>query len=256
VTDPEATGAGSPGAPRRRPTRRRTAAVAVSVVIGVVVLLVGADWLARVGAQSLLSRQIQDATGVLTSPVVQVHGGPFLPQVVAGYYDTVEVELVDVSSGPLTISTLSATLTGVHLPFHDVLVRKVDRIHIDSAEQTAFLTYDDINSYLSMSGHRVQVQPAPDGEVTLTGTVTVLGTEVSASAVAQIDSRDGALSLKPTRLDTDTPLDRASEILLGQRFTLLIPLDPLPFGQQIRSIEARDDGFLVEAGGSGIIVNP
>ncbi len=246
-----------PAVPSRRRSRRgRTATTAFSVVLGIVVLLIGADWLSRVGAQTLLSRQIQDATGSLTSPAVRINGGPFLPQVVQGYYHDVHVELTDVSSGPLTIRSLNATLSGVHLPFHDVLVRTIDRVYVDSADETAFLTYEDVNAYLAVTGRQVTVEPAPGGEVTLTGTVTVLGREVSASADAQIGSDDGAVSLKPKRLRTDTVLDQASEVLLGQRFTILIPLDPLPFGQQIRSIEPQETGMVIRAGGTDIVVSP
>ena len=37
---------------------------------------------------------------------------------------------------------------------------------------------------------------------------------------------------------------------------MLIPLDPLPFGQQVESIEPDDTGMVVRAGGTDIVVNP
>ena len=80
VPDPTASGSSRPAG---RTRRGRTATLAVSVVLGVVALLTGADWLSRVAAESLLSRQIQDATGSLTSPEVRINGGLFLPQVIA-----------------------------------------------------------------------------------------------------------------------------------------------------------------------------
>lgn len=250
---------GSDGAPARshaRRGRRRTTAVAVAVLAGTVLVLVGADWLARLGAQTLLARQVQDATGTTASPSVEIHGTWFLPQVIRGHYDSVDIDLQGLSSGPLTIASLHATLSGVHLPFHDVLVRTVDRIVVDSAREQALLTYDDLNRYLSATGRRVSVQPVSDGVVTLTGTVQILGKPVSASADATVGSEDGALTLKPLRLRTDSALDRASEILLGQRFTLIVPLDPLPFGQQILGIEPQQDGFHIDAGGADVVVDP
>ncbi|MEP6981421.1 MAG: DUF2993 domain-containing protein, partial [Nakamurella sp.] len=238
------------------PRPLRTTAVAMLVVAGLVVLIIGSDWLARVGSQTLLTQQIQDATGSTNPPGVAISGTWFLPQVIRGHYDTVDIDLAAVSSGPLTLTDLHATLTGVHLPFHDVLVRNVDRVVIDSATEEAMLTYDDLNSFLSTTGRRVSVQPVSDGVVTLTGTVDVLGKSVSASADAAISSKDGALTLSPVRLRTDTVLDRASESLLGQRFTLIVPLDPLPFGQVITEIRPQADGFHIRAGGVGVIVDP
>ncbi len=238
------------------PGRISTGLLAASVILGIVLLVFGADRVARSGAQTLLARQIQDATGTAASPIVQIHGSWFLGQLIRGHYDSVDVDLTGISSGPLTITSLHATLTGVHLPFHDVLVRKVDRILIDSAVEDAMLTYDDLNAYLSATGRKVRVEPVKDGVVTLTGTVDILGTSISASADAQIGSEDGALSLKPLRLHTDTVLDKASELLLGQRFTVIVPLDPLPFGQVITSIEAQESGFRVQAGGTNVVVDP
>jgi len=59
----------------------------------------------------------------------------------------------------------------------------------------------------------------------------------------------------PTRLHTPTSLDKAGEILLGQRFTLLIPLHQLPFGQQI-TIAVQGSGITVHTQGSNIVVAP
>lgn len=258
-TPAAAPAAGAHAPPGRTAARRRpvsTALLATSAILLVVVLIVGADLLARAGAQTLLARQIQDATGTTSSPSIDAHGSWFLPQAIRGNYGSVDVDLVGLTSGPLTISTLHATLTGVHLPFHDVLVRKVDRIVIDSAVEEAFLTYDDLNGYLEATGRRVRVEPAGVGVVTLSGTVEILGKSITASADALIGSEGGALSLKPLRLHTDTVLDQASEILLGQRFTVLVPLDPLPFGQQITGIDAQDTGFLVQAAGRNVVVDP
>lgn len=233
-----------------------TAALAMVVVIGTLLLLWGSDWLARRGAQSVLARQVQDATGSLAPPVVRVHGLFFLPQVIAGRYDDVDIDLADLSSGPLRIRSVHAHLTGVHVPFHDVLVNHVDQVVIDQSDEDALLTYDDLNNYLSATGHHVSITPTPDGNVELTGSVQVLGKTVSASAAAQLSSEDGTLAVRPIRLHTNTNLDRASEILLGQRLTLLVPMDPLPFGQHITHLTAGQEGIAVHAQGTFVVVKP
>ncbi|MGY1634411.1 hypothetical protein ACI784_22150 [Geodermatophilus sp. SYSU D01186] len=52
--------------------RGRTVALALTVVLGTVLLLWGADRLARWGAGSVLSRAVQEQTGVLDPPAVTV----------------------------------------------------------------------------------------------------------------------------------------------------------------------------------------
>ena len=74
---------------RRRslsPARRRLFLQVLGVVVLVGLLLWGTDTLARIGAQTLLARNIQDATGVEITPEVRVHGLFFVPQVIRGAY--------------------------------------------------------------------------------------------------------------------------------------------------------------------------
>lgn len=243
---------------RRAPssrTRLRTLALALTVIVGTGLLLWGADWLARLGAQSLLARSVQASTGSSTPPTVRIDGSFFLVQVVRGRYDDVRMDFVDLTNGPLRINTLRAALTGVHLPFHDVLVRESNQVVIDRAVGEAFLTFDDLNRYLESTGRSIRLQAAAGG-VQITGTVDVLGQTVSASAETEISAQDGLLAVAPTRLRTDTPLDGASQLLLGQRFTVLVPLDPLPFGQQITDVAVQETGVVVRTQGIGVVIAP
>ncbi len=217
-------------------------------------VLWGLDWVARAGAQALLARKIQAQTAVSDSPRVRVDGLFFLPQVIRGRYDSVHIGMVDLSSGPLRVASLNADLHGVRLPFHDVLVGRADNIVIDSASEQALITFNDLNAYLESTDRSVRVEPSDNGTVRLTATVTVLGQEIAASADAEIAAADGAVAIRPTRLNTDTELDATSEALLGRRLTVVVPMDPLPFGQQIKEIRVVDAGFIVDAGGTDIVI--
>src|SRR6478735_2905410 len=105
---------------RRRlsPARRRFLLQVTGVIVVVAALLWGADTLARIGAQSLLARNIQDATGVEVLPEVDVHGILFLPQVIRGAYSDVQVTTLGVTSGPLRIDRVGSRLSDVRVPFH------------------------------------------------------------------------------------------------------------------------------------------
>ncbi len=219
-----------------------------------VAVLWATDWLARTSAQALLARKIQTETAVSETPTVRVDGLFFLPQVIRGRYDTVHIGMVDLTAGPLRVASLNSELHGVRLPFHDVLVGSANDILIDSASEQALITFDDLNAYLESTDRSVRVEPSDGGNVRLTATVTVLGQEISASADAEISAADGAVAIRPTRLNTNTDLDASSEALLGRRLTVVVPMDPLPFGQQINEIRTVDAGFIVDAGGSNIVI--
>jgi LmeA-like phospholipid-binding len=247
-----------------RPGRRRLRTVllgspvvlGLSVVLGTALLLWGADRLARWGAESLLARNVQSSTGAPGRPSVDVHGTFFLPQVVRGRYDDVEITVRDLSSGPLRLAEVHARLSGVHLSFHDVLVQDLDPIGIDRSVEEASLTYADLNRYLQLTGRPLSVAPADGDGLRLTGTVDVLGRSISASTQVRLSVRTGALAVAPTQLATDTPLDAATGLLLGQRFTFLVPLDPLPFGQVLTAVEVGEGGLVVRAGGNDVVIRP
>lgn len=241
--------------PRPRPARR-TVALGVSVVLGTLLLLWGSDRLARWAAESLLARDIQQATGVSVRPSVQVNGLFFLLQAVQGRYDDVEVAVREVASGPMSVDRVEARLSGVHVSFHDLLVQDPAAVWIERSVGEAFLGYDDLNRYLEVTGRPVTIGAAPGEEVRLTGTVDLLGQSVSASALAQLSPELGALSIAPTALDTQTDLEEASRLLLGQRFSLRVPLDPLPFGQELTAIEGAEEGLVLRTRGTDVVIRP
>ena len=241
---------------RQRLRNRRTVALALSVILGSTLLIWGADWLARLGAQSLLASSIADYTGSRDAPRVHIGGNLFLTQVIRGRYDHVEVAMDSISDGPLRLESLTADLYDVHLPFHDILVGHSNSVLIDHTHEAALLRWEDLNSYLEFTGRTVRIEPSGDGQVLLTATTSVLGSTVSASAEAELSAEDGGIAIAPRRLQTQSPIDSASELLLGRRFTFIVPLDPLPFGQNITGIEVRDDGLLVQAEGTNVVVTP
>ena len=241
--------------PRRRP-QRSTLLLAASVLLGVALLLWGADRLARWSAETVLANEIEANTGVLTRPEVDINGPFFLLQMVRGRYDDVQVDLEGLGSGPLRIQRLRAELIGVHFSFHDLLARNAVPIYIESTREQATLRYEDLNAYLEATGRPVRIESAPDGGARLTGSIQIFGREVSASAQAGLSAEDGQISVRPTQLDTGTGLDQASRLLLQQRFAFAVPMDPLPFGQQLTGIDTQDTGLVVEARGRDVIVEP
>jgi hypothetical protein len=245
---------------RRRglsPERRRLLLQALSLIVVVALLLWGADTLARIRAQKLLSRNIQDATGVGVPPEVDVHGIFFLPQVIRGAYSEVEVTTEGITGGPLRIDRVESQLSDVRVPFHDVLVRDIRRVGIGRSEEDLDLTYEDLNAYFAATGRRLVVSAGRDGAVRVKGNVEIANQNVPLSADATLSVEGDALRISPESLNMGSgSLDAASRLLLGRRLRLLVPLGTLPFGHQLTGARADPDGVHLTAMGTDIVVEP
>ena len=240
-----------------RPARRRFMLQVLSVVVVVVLLLWSADTLARIGAQTLLERNIQDATGVEVRPEVKVRGLLFLPQVIRGAYSEVHVTTRGITSGPLRIDRVDSQLFDVRVPFHDVLVRDIRRVGIGRSVENLDLTYEDLNAYLAATGRRLMLAPSSDGTVTLSGKVNVLSQNVRVSADATLSVEDDLLRISPQNLGAGpVSLDAASRLLLRQRQTLTVPLGTLPFGHRLTGVEPDQDAVHITAEGAAIVIKP
>ena len=237
--------------------RARTTIEVVAFATAVFLLGWGADALARVGAEALLARNIQNATGVSEPPEVNVKGFAFVPQVVRGAYDEVNVTTRGITSGPLRVDQVDSQLFDVRVPFHDVLVQDIRRVGVSRSVEDVILRYEDLNAYFAATGRPLQLAPAENGQARLTGVVDILGQQVRVTAMVSLSVADEALRITPRQINTSsTTLNQASRLLLGQRLALSVPLGTLPFGHQLTSATAAPDAIRLTAQGTAIVVQP
>lgn len=238
--------------------RSRRALVRVAVlVVGLALLLWGADAAARVAAQSLIARDVQDATGSTEVPQVHVRGHAFLLQLLRGVYDEIDVTSVGLSSGPLRVERVESRLSDVELPFHDVLVRDRRPFRIGHTDQRATVLYSDLNRYLEATGRPFQLASGGGNQVEVTGALDVLDRHVVVHAEVSLTVEDGALVLTPNQIDTgSSPLSRVNRLLLAQRLSLAVPMDGLPFGNELLEVQPTSTGVLIHAEGRSVVVQP
>lgn len=235
--------------------RRNTVLLAVAVVVVVLAVGWGLDRLIRVGAQSVVARAVQTQTGVAQRPTVKIDATVFVWEAVRGRYDQISIDVHGINTDSLRIADVQAVARGVHVSFHDVLVRDFQQVVIERTDETAYLRYGDINDYLKAIGRRVKLAPGKrPGEVKVTGTVTVLGRDISASADAKVNAGPGRLDIVPASVDSGlSGLDSASRAVLGQALTVRIPLSALPFGQKLTGIDVRSGDIVVHAAGTNVV---
>jgi len=205
----------------------------------VVVLLLGvavaADRVAAVAAERVVAERIQADESLDVRPGVSIRGVPFLTQLARGRYDDVTVTVHDLRRGELDIDQVRAHMTGVHVPFSDVVRQRVDRVRIDAASAEIRLTYAAVNHLLEARGFTLG--PGGDGEVHVTASAAAGGAQLSAGADVPLSVQDDVVSID-TRLGT----------------VLQIPLPRMPFGIELKSARATPDGLTVVCTAQGLVI--
>lgn len=230
---------------------------AILVGAGFLLLLSGANGLSRIGAETLLERNIQDVTGVVQRPEVEIDSTVLLPQVLRGAYREVQVSVVGIRSGPLRIERVDARLYDVRMPFRDVVLQDIRRVGIGRSVDEISIRFQDLNSYFEITGREVRLARTGGGQVGLGGFFSVLGQTVQATAEADLSVDGSQLRMTPVRIATPgSSLSPARRLLLQQRLTFTVPLDTLPFGQRLTGVVVVEDGLRLSAEASTIILRP
>lgn len=94
-------------------------------VIVILVLLVIADRVGNAIAEDQFATQAQQS-GLGVKPSVDIHGFPFLTQLASDDFKTVTMTAQNVPAGPLSISSINVTATGLHP--QSMSAAKVDHI--------------------------------------------------------------------------------------------------------------------------------
>jgi hypothetical protein len=209
----------------------------VIIVVVLVALLVVLDRVAVVEADHVVAARIQTQEHLPSRPSVSIGGFPFLTQALGGTYDDVTLTVHDFRRSVVAVDTISVTLHGVHVPLGSVFSQHLSSVPVDSATARVLLSYDDMNAYLRPKG--ITVSPAGDGQVRISGSVTVAGQQLSASGTATID------------VTSDSLLLRAANAV-----SIAIPLAGLPFGISLQSAKATNRGIQVTATAQGLVLHP
>lgn len=162
------------GARRRRRGRRTVICVFTALVLAVL-LFIG-DWVSRMIAENDMADQFT-ANGFPVKPSVAIAGFPFLTQVAERDLRQVTISASGIPAGPVTISSLHATLTGMHLS------SSWNGARIDQINVTAFVSFGALAAAGDLGG--TAVTATQDGPGKLKITVNLAGV-VSASLEARV----------------------------------------------------------------------
>ncbi|MGZ4582662.1 MAG: LmeA family phospholipid-binding protein [Nocardioidaceae bacterium] len=209
----------------------------------IAVLLTAGDRLAANFAASEAERRLT-ARGFI-HPTVEIHGFPFLTQLLHRNFTEVAVRAraVEVEGG--RAQDLNAVLRDVRVP-------PSGPVHVGQLAADGTVPYALVTRVAGVRS--LHLGPGPAGQVRLTATVAALGQAFSVTALARVQASGTRLRVVPTGVDLQRggPLDRQLSGLLAQRIALSYPIPSLPKGLRIDQVSAVKAGFLVHVSGRDV----
>jgi hypothetical protein len=198
-----------------------------------VALLAVLDRVGAKAAERAVAERLQVDQQLAVRPDVSISGVPFLTQLVSGDYDEVDVTVHDIgSAGVVHVARLTAHLTGVEVPFSDVIGQEVDRVPVERATADVVLDFGALNAFLADSS--VKLSAAEGREVHVVATVG--GVKVDADVPITVE-QDGLLLTLPGDVD------------------VRLPLPDLPFGVRLVGVRVGDEGLVVTGSARDLVLH-
>ncbi len=224
------------GGPTARRRRRRRWPIITLIVI--VVLLVVADRAGAAITENAIASQIKSNLDLSGKPHVTVEGIPFLTQLAARDFKTVDINGTDETTGPLEIAKLTATLHGMHL-------LSLNSARIDQFNAMAVVTFAGLANAGGIP-QGITLSACPNN--TINANVNILG--FSSTATAQV-TRTGpnTVNIKITNFGG------LPSSVLGSLVNFNITLPKLPAGVSIGTISVTQQGLSISANGKNVTLS-
>jgi hypothetical protein len=226
---------GPPVRPRRRRRPVRWSVITLFVLLVLAIVAVIANFVGQAIAENDMANQFT-ANGFPVKPSVDIEGFPFLTQVAQKDFKKVVISAASIPAGPVTISSLNATITGMHLN------SSWNGATIDHVTATAFISLSSLTGGISSElGDAASLTAVPDGPDKLKVTGTVLG--VSASGDVEIKQTG------PQKITVELPTSGGLVgTLLGSApsFTITLPAG-VPPSLRITGLTLNGQGLTVTA---------
>jgi LmeA-like phospholipid-binding len=227
---PDRRGPANRNEPAYRPRRRRLPLIAGITVVVIIILLVVGDRVAVKIAENQIADKIQ-SSGFPAKPSVNIEGFPFLTQVLAHDLRTVKITASNVQEGPLEISSIDATATGVHLN------SGFNGATVDQINGTALITFASLANASGASGGVTLSADGPN-QVKVTAGIG----PISDTAVARV-TRTGPSKISVQVVDGGG----IPTSVLGSLADFTVNVPKLPAGLQITNVSVTQQGLSITA---------
>ena len=233
--------------------RRKLIWLAV-VVVALAGLLVVGDRVAAGVAEDRVAAMIADRAadyGVQSArpPDVDFAGFPFVTQVIGGRYDRIDIHLVDLSTGDLTLPRFEIHAFEVTAAVSDVLGGN-GPIVAGRLQADGHISYDTLTTVLS-DATSAKVSRTPDGLLQVAATVEVMGHQIPVIGTANVTFDGTVLRVVGENFIADgvdlPPGGQEVLDLMAQSFSREIPVPALPYGLVLEDLRLEADSRVLSA---------
>ena len=215
--------------PRRRRRGRGVGATLLILLALLVAAAVIGDRVAKSYAQDRIAQQVQTQAALAAKPSVNIEGFPFLTQVAAHSLRKVDISARNVPEGKITISSVHATASGIHL------TSGFNGATIDQVNGTALITFASLEAAAGTNGVTLAADPGGGP-----GSISVSAGPLTTKAKVTLTS--------PTEVNVKVegfsgPLGS----LIGQLPGYVIHIPTLPAGLKVNSVSVTSQGVVLTA---------
>jgi LmeA-like phospholipid-binding len=212
----------------------------------IVIVLVIADFAARIVAQNVMATKIEQQ-GLSRRPSVSIGGFPFLTQVAARNFSEVKVSVTDLTEGPVTITSVNATAHGIKLKSF-----AFNSGTISSLSGTALISFASLGNALTnqvgplaavLNGAGLNLSQAGPSEVKASLNLVI----TSGSATWRVSRLSG--NRLNVRLVASSGLPAS---LLSSISDVTLKLPKLPLGLTVDSINVTSQGVTGRVSGHNV----
>jgi hypothetical protein len=202
-------------------------------VLVIIVVLVAGDRVANAITEDQMASQFQSSVGLSGKPHVTIQGFPFLTQLAARDFRTVDINASNETTGPLEIASLTATLHGMH-------IHSLKSATIDQFTASALITFAALGN---AGGIPQGITLSADGPNRVKADVNI--GPISDTATAQVtQTGPDQINIKVIDAGNGIPLD-----VLGNLANFNISIPKLPAGVSIQSVSVTQQGLRITAAG-------
>jgi hypothetical protein len=198
-------------------------------------------------AAHVLSGKVKTDEHLPSRPSASIGGFPFLTQALHGNYSDVTVTAHNLPIDGVEVTTLTANLLGVHLPFSQAVHGSVSQVPVDKVDGSALLSFANVNNYLASKSVPLRIALGSNGTAMVTDHAVVHGKRVSFSGVGAVTVRDSVVHVSVAT--TSSQGGFANRLA---RFS--VPLQDLPFHLNIQSVVVTPTGLYCTGAADKIVL--
>jgi LmeA-like phospholipid-binding len=228
----------------------------IAVLIFLIAVVIAADRVGAVVGAHVLASKVKTDERLKNRPSASIGGIPFLTQAFGGNYKDVKITATDVLVNTVNVTTLTANLHGVHVPFGKVVHGDVNEVPVDKVDGTAFVSFADANSYLAahQTGGLIQLGPGSNGTASILDKVKLGGKQVTLTAVGSVSVAGNRVTVAVSHLTSSAGTTNHLASAALNRLHVTIPLNGLPFRLVLESVTVSPTGLTAVGGTSQIVL--